>query len=409
MFIIKLYVAGVVRGVGVLEFSVEPRDVSVSAGGSAVLDCAAQSSDHNRSKIMIQWQDEHGQPVTFIGDTYRSQLTNNSLYVSRVADGETAGVYQCRASLPNGWSVVSRRARVEVARLGAWEAEPGDVTVRAGGRAYLACRPATSAARRTRWLKDGRPLHVDELRMAVLPGGALEIDGVQPQDAGTYRCNVSVLEEHALSRPAHVAITSGVDDDDDAGEPTPPRFVAVPRDARAVEGDTITLDCSADGRPQPRVAWLKDGRAIDLAHLDTRYSTAGATGGALQVSDVREGDAGTYTCRADNGEDSADAAAELRVLVPPRFVRRPQDRLGQLNADTEFRCEVYGRPEPRVVWLKNSETITYNDYLTLVNGHDLRITGLIDDDTGIFQCVAANEAGNVQASARLKVIGQPGT
>lgn len=92
--------------------------------------------------------------------------------------------------------------------------------------------------------------------------------------------------------------------------------------------------------------------------------------------------------------------------MPPRLTRRPHDRLGQLNADAEFRCEAHGNPPPKIIWLKNGEQITYNDYLTLVDGHDLKISGLIETDTGIFQCVAWNEAGEVQASARLKVIGQ---
>ena len=34
---------------------------------------------------------------------------------------------------------------------------------------------------------------------------------------------------------------------------------------------------------------------------------------------------------------------------------------------------------------------------------NLRITGLLSSDTGIFQCVASNAAGNIQASSSLKV------
>lgn len=36
-------------------------------------------------------------------------------------------------------------------------------------------------------------------------------------------------------------------------------------------------------------------------------------GGSLEISDVTEYDAGTYFCRADNGNDTVEAQAELTV------------------------------------------------------------------------------------------------
>lgn len=41
-------------------------------------------------------------------------------------------------------------------------------------------------------------------------------------------------------------------------------------------------------------------------------------------------------------------------------------------------------------------------YLEL-NRYNLKIMGLMASDSGIFQCVASNPAGNIQASAVLKV------
>lgn len=36
--------------------------------------------------------------------------------------------------------------------------------------------------------------------------------------------------------------------------------------------------------------------------------------------------------------------------------------------------------------------------------HNLKIMGLMTSDSGIFQCVAENPAGNIQTSASLKVL-----
>ncbi len=42
--------------------------------------------------------------------------------------------------------------------------------------------------------------------------------------------------------------------------------------------------------------------------------------------------------------------------------------------------------------------------LQIVQGTNLKILGLVELDSGIYQCVATNPAGNVQAGAQLRVI-----
>jgi neogenin len=44
----------------------------------------------------------------------------------------------------------------------------------------------------------------------------------------------------------------------------------------------------------------------------------------------------------------------------------------------------------------------------VLNGNNIRILGLMLLDAGIFQCVASNPAGEIQAAARLVVL-KPGT
>jgi len=53
---------------GGLDFTIEPQDVVVEQGGSARLDCAATSVFGTPS---IHWRTDDGQPITFIGDSYR--------------------------------------------------------------------------------------------------------------------------------------------------------------------------------------------------------------------------------------------------------------------------------------------------------------------------------------------------
>lgn len=159
--------------------------------------------------------------------------------------------------------------------------EPHDITVYNKQKAYFACHVHASPPPKIRWLKDDRPLQLDDLRMTVLPSGALEIDEVQESDQGSYRycilvihfcsntgrvftfrCNASGLNTYRLSNKANLIINGDLEQ---AMRVMPPSFIAFPQSAVVSEGQNITLDCAANGNPTPKITWLKDGFVIDMA------------------------------------------------------------------------------------------------------------------------------------------------
>ncbi|XP_076634560.1 neogenin protein frazzled isoform X9 [Colletes latitarsis] len=388
----------VLASAGGLYFTIEPQDVMVEQGGPARLDCEAKSIFGEPN---IEWRTD-GQSINFIGDSYRSQLANGSLYVNSVygSSSELTGSYQCLASIDKVGAIVSRPATIKLASLPGFEKEPQDTMVYPEQIAYLSCTlPSSSSSVSIQWLKDEHPLVLDDSRMTVLPSGALEIDEVNAQDIGSYRCNASSYGQYRLSNKAQLGLlTSDIDQ-----ESTPPVFIAKPLQQVVVEGSTVTLECAANGYPKPSILWLKDGVAIDLASLDSRYRKVAAS--SLVISNVQEIDNGSYQCRAENEVETLDAAADLIVQVPPRFIKMPEDKVASEHQDLEFECEIYGKPEPKIIWLKNGERITFSEYWQIINGY-LRINGLLAIDTGIFQCIGTNSAGSVQAAARL-TINQP--
>ncbi|XP_043598614.1 neogenin isoform X4 [Bombus pyrosoma] len=389
----------VLANAGGLYFTIEPQDVVVKQGSPARLDCEAKS---DFGKPSIQWRTDDGQPINFIGDSYRSQLANGSLYINSVYGSslELTGSYQCLASVDDVGAIVSRTATIKIASFPGFEREPQDTMVYPGQIAYLSCTLLTSSSSLTiQWLKDEHPLLLDD-RMTILPSGALEIDDVNIQDIGSYRCNVNSYGQSILSNKAQLGmLTSDIDQ-----ESTPPVFIAKPLQQMTIEESTVTLECAANGYPKPSILWLKDGVAIDLASFQSRYSRVAAS--SLVISNVQEIDDGSYQCRAENEVETLDAAADLIVQVPPRFIRKPEDKVASENQDLEFECEIYGKPEPKITWLKNGERITLSAYWQIVNGYNLRINGLLAIDAGIFQCIGTNSAGSVQAAARL-TINQP--
>ncbi|KAL1444292.1 hypothetical protein MTO96_007078 [Rhipicephalus appendiculatus] len=235
--------------------------------------------------------------------------------------------------------------------------------------------------------------------MLVLPSGALELDAVQTTDEGAYQCSAHNADRNRVSSAGNLFVSLSYDD---ANKISAPTFVAAPKSTVAVKGSNVTLDCAANGNPRPNLTWLKDGVTIDMSLLDSRFRKVGV--GSLQIESIQEADEGTYMCRAENHEDSVDASATVEVQVPPRFTKKPKNKVAYEKEDVEFECEVYGKPDPVVQWYHNGEAIIQSEYFQIVNGNSLRILGLVDADKGIYQCVGSNPAGNIQTAVQLIIL-----
>lgn len=73
----------------------------------------------------------------------------------------------------------------------------------------------------------------------------------------------------------------------------------------ADEEDDLRLHCNASGDPKPMITWSKDGTPL----LQNSSSSA-----VLQIPNLRQRDAGTYTCTATNKAGSASHSMVVRVV-----------------------------------------------------------------------------------------------
>ncbi|XP_055921391.1 neogenin isoform X1 [Eupeodes corollae] len=400
------------QGSQVLEFTLEPQDVVVPEGNSVLLQCSGKTQHGSHQKAgktspNIRWRGPDGQDLGIVGDTFRTQLKNGSLYISSVEQNRgLTGSYQCLLSVDGIGTIVSRSAIVSIARLPEINQDFMESYLLPGQTAYFRCilgHIQPGIKNDIQWLKDDAPLQIDNLRMVILQNGALEIDEIGTSDRGTYQCNVTSGVVSRLSSKTNLNIKKLTE----GGESqVAPSFLVGPSPKTVKEGDTVTLDCVANGMPKPQIRWLRNGEELDLnifpSDLDSRFSILGT--GSLQISAAEDIDSGNYQCRASNTVDSLDAQATLQVQVPPKFIQSPTDKSAFEKEELELECAIRGKPKPMIHWMKNGDVITPNDYMQLVAGHNLRIMGLLQSDAGMFQCVGTNPAGSVQASARLKII-----
>ncbi|EDW85568.2 uncharacterized protein Dwil_GK23150 [Drosophila willistoni] len=406
-----------------LEFTLEPNDVVVAEGSSVLLQCAGHAQQPvlrgSKGKVSttslitnIRWRGPDGQDLGIVGDTFRSQLKNGSLYISSVEENRgLTGDYQCLLSSEGVGSILSRPALVTIAGHPNLNQDYNEIYLYPGQTAFIRCMLENDASwqvglkHSVQWFKDDTALLLDKLRMLVLPNGALEIDEIEPTDSGSYHCNVTTsASAWRLSSKTNLSLKPGVSIEN-ALSLSAPSFLVGPSPKTVKEGDTVTLDCVANGIPKPQIKWLRNGEELDLNDLDSRFSIIGS--GSLQISSAEDVDSGNYQCRASNKVDSLDAQATLQVQVPPKFIQAPRDKVAYEKEELELECAIRGKPKPTIRWFKNGDVITANDYMKLVGGHNLRILGLLQSDAGMFQCVGINAAGTVQAVARLRVV-KPG-
>lgn len=90
-------------------------------------------------------------------------------------------------------------------------------------------------------------------------------------------------------------------------------------------------------------------------------------------------------------------------LVPPKIRVRPRNVASNPNTDLQLSCDIYANPHPQVTWFKNGSPLALDDYVEMVDGHNLRMLGVEPSDSGMYQCIAENPAGNLQAAALLFV------
>ena len=95
------------------------------------------------------------------------------------------------------------------------------------------------------------------------------------------------------------------------GEPgqsiSAPSLVKRPVGTTANESQTAILKCTADGNPPPKVTWSKLNSSLPAGRHVIEPS------GTLTVKDVRPGDDGVYSCRAENLLGNVNATAKLTV------------------------------------------------------------------------------------------------
>lgn len=167
-----------------------------------------------------------------------------------------------------------------------------------------------------------------------------------------------------------------------------------------LKGDTLLLECFAEGLPTPQVDWKKIG-----GDLPKGRETKENYGKTLKIEKVSYQDKGNYRCRASNFLGSATHDFHVIVEEPPYWMRKPQSSVYSTGTSGILLCEAGGDPEPTIKWRVNGSPMDENPFAgDVISPGEVSFTNLQPNHTAVYQCEASNVHGTILANANIDVV-----
>nr|AWV54575.1 mDscam12 [Tetranychus urticae] len=331
---------------------------------------------------------------------------NGTFVINNVEKGADAGQYQCAVTDEDG-RTAKRDLFINVVVSPIVQPFSFPVDLVSGRRAGVACIvSAGDLPIRITWLKDGAVIPESLMPMVDTKDftSFLTFDKVSRSHRGNYTC----LAENPASTSNYTAPLI---------VQVPPSWIVEPKDKSVIKGNSLTLDCQADGSPRPIIRWKKstDGEdfkvVISNAHIQTLEN------GSLTIREVAKEDAGHYMCQAMNGiGPGASMVVKVTVAVAAHFEKKFETHTVNLGQDLTIRCVAIGDKDIQITWSRDRKLINSNNepryIFEQIEKTDrtesiFKIRTAERRDSALFTCHAENNYGKDNSNFQIVVQESP--
>ncbi|XP_042563799.1 neurofascin homolog (chicken) a isoform X5 [Clupea harengus] len=269
----------------------KPQNLVLAPDENGRMTCIA----HGNPKPTIQWL-MNGEPIESTLPNPSREVEGDTIIFRRVLVGGSA-VYQCNASNEHGYLLAN--AFINILDMKPMMLGPKTQLIKVveNNRTFLDCPFFGAPIPTLRWFKNGLGSGLDGGHYRAYVNGTLEIKRALPEDQGTYTCVAS-----NIMGKVEIQVRLEVK------EPT--RIVRAPEHVSSTRGSSVRFNCRIKHDPTMaiHVTWLKNDQPLSYAWRMKKDEES------LTITNINEGDQGTYTCLVKTEIDEDSASARLTVL-----------------------------------------------------------------------------------------------
>uniref|UniRef100_A0A8C2FYX8 Neuronal cell adhesion molecule a n=1 Tax=Cyprinus carpio TaxID=7962 RepID=A0A8C2FYX8_CYPCA len=381
-----------------------PKDYIIDPRENIIIHCEAKGKPHPS----FSWT-RNGTHFDVEKDSKVIMKPNSGTLVIDIS-GEKAeayeGVYQCIARNEHG-SAMSNNIVIRQSRSPLWSKEKIEpITVQRGMSLVLQCRPPAGLPPPIIfWMDNNFQRLPQNIRVSQALNGDLYFSNVLMEDTrNDYICYARFPHTQTIQQKQ--PITVNVLDNSPSGERAP-TFMNPPgthSTTMVLKGDTLQLECIADGLPTPDISWSKVNG--DLPSGRFSFHSFQKT---LKITEVTEADGGDYRCLAKNRLGSNHHIITVVVRAAPFWISAPQNLILAPKESGMLTCRAEGNPKPTVTLSVNGIPIenSHKDPSRKIENGNIILSDVRTGSSSVYQCNASNEYGYLLANAFVSVLAEP--
>ncbi|KAG1650321.1 Down syndrome cell adhesion molecule-like protein Dscam2 [Nymphon striatum] len=356
----------------------------------------------------------------------------------QIEDISKAGTYEYSCIAKNKFGRDERKSVVTVREILKAYILPSVQTVNSGETIKLECIISGHPVDEVVWNFNGKPL--TESNGAIITKRKLKISSANGDNEGMYQCMVK-NEWESMQTAAQVLLGDMI-----------PEFTETFKSKKLQPGPSISLKCMAGGRPEPKISWKFNGKILTKDNkyvLREKKMAIGSVKSILVIKNVRsfdggeymctakadpfyqsfanrvsrnknlringttEEDEGYYTCKSENGRGlSSDKKVFLNVIKKPEISPLAvPPKIMKAHSSYSIVCNIMSGDQPiKLYWLKDNKDISLVQkvYVTNTKRYSLlQIQEMDAEHSGVYSCVAENDAGKSVESVEIQISSPP--